>query len=406
MDIHVMDNRDVLGTRVIGHDQEEEEEDSEPDNGNADDESSVPDDDGNPEPYVGMEFHSDDVAKTFYEDYARKLGFTAIIGHCSRLKPITRDLVCGKEGSKKKSAENCDALLRIQLMDNGKWVVTKFVKEHSHLLASNGTNVHYLNPQKRFAGAAEKTMPKSYQGVNIVPSGMMYVSVDGNRATSDTNVRGIKNMEPTRLAKNSGPANYVTSSIGYDDRKASTSALDNTTPLLWPRQDEMTKRFNLNDSDTADVNLPRMGPVSLHRDEGAPENAVVLPCLKTMTWAMENKNSTPGNRVAVINLKLQDYGKTPSAELEVKFQLSRVTLEPMLKSMAYISEQLSTPANRVAVINLKLQDAEATSGESQVKFQVSRDTLAAMLRSMAYIREQLSNGAETPSEPTSKKQRR
>lgn len=38
----------------------------------------------------------------------------------------------------------------------------------------------------------------------------------------------------------------------------------------------------------------------------------------------------------------------------MKFHLSRVTLEPMLKSMAYISEQLSAPANKVAVINLKV----------------------------------------------------
>lgn len=38
----------------------------------------------------------------------------------------------------------------------------------------------------------------------------------------------------------------------------------------------------------------------------------------------------------------------------------------------------------------QLQDTETTSGESEVKFQVSRDTLGAMLRSMAYIREQLS----------------
>lgn len=40
---------------------------------------------------------------------------------------------------------------------------------------------------------------------------------------------------------------------------------------------------------------------------------------------------------------------------------------------------------------IQLQDTETTSGESEVKFQVSRDTLGAMLRSMAYIREQLSN---------------
>lgn len=30
-----------------------------------------------------------------------------------------------------------------------------------------------------------------------------------------------------------------------------------------------------------------------------------------------------------------------------------------------------------------------TTGETEVKFQVSRDTLGSMLRSMAYIREQL-----------------
>ncbi|KAG6629549.1 protein FAR1-RELATED SEQUENCE 3-like [Carya illinoinensis] len=211
------------------------------------------------------------------------------------------------------------------------------------------------------------------------------------------------------VAKVAPPSSQV-SGIGYDDRKTSTSASD-MTPLLWPRQDEMTRRFNLNDTgapaqSVADLNLPRMAPVSLHRDDGPPENMVVLPCLKSMTWVMENKNSTPGNRVAVINLKLQDYSRTPSAESEVKFQLSRVSLEPMLRSMAYISEQLSTPANKVAVINLKLQDTETTSGESEVKFQVSRDTLGAMLRSMAYIREQLSNSAENQSEPSSKRQRK
>nr|XP_016508482.1 PREDICTED: protein FAR1-RELATED SEQUENCE 3-like isoform X1 [Nicotiana tabacum] len=191
------------------------------------------------------------------------------------------------------------------------------------------------------------------------------------------------------------PPSSQVSGVGYDDRRTSASAPE-MTPLLWPRQDEMTKRFNLNDTGIpartiADLNAQRMAPVSLHRDDGHADNTVILPCLKSMTWVMENKTSTPANRVAVINLKLQDYNRTPSRESEVKFQLSRVTLEPMLKSMAYISEQLSTPANRVAVINLKLQDTETTSGESEVKFQVSRDTLAAMLRSMAYIREQLSN---------------
>lgn len=197
------------------------------------------------------------------------------------------------------------------------------------------------------------------------------------------------------------------SASGYDDKK--TSAAD--TPLLWPRQDEVTRLFNLNDSailphPVADMNLLRMAPTSLQRDDGHADNMVVLPCLKSMTWVMENKSSAPGNRLAVINLKLQDYSKGPAIESDVKFQLSRVTLEPMLKSMASISEQLSAPANRVAVINLKLQDTETISGESEVKFQVSRDTLGAMLRSMAYIREQLSAVIEPLTEQPPKKQRK
>ncbi|PSR86724.1 Protein FAR1-RELATED SEQUENCE like [Actinidia chinensis var. chinensis] len=208
------------------------------------------------------------------------------------------------------------------------------------------------------------------------------------------------------VAKVAPPSSQV-SGIGYGDKRAAPDM----APLLWPRQDEITRRFNLNDASVpaqavTDLNLPRMAPVSLHRDDGHPDNMVVLPCLKAMTWVMENKNSTPANRVAVINLKLQDYSKPTSGESEVKFQLSRVTLEPMLRSMAYINEQLSTPANRVAVINLKLQDTETTTGESEVKFQVSRDTLGAMLRSMAYIREQLSNVVDSQLETPSKKQRK
>ncbi|THU64962.1 hypothetical protein C4D60_Mb01t32070 [Musa balbisiana] len=77
-------------------------------------------------------------------------------------------------------------------------------------------------------------------------------------------------------------------------------------PSLWPRQDE------------------------------------TLPRLKSMTWIMQNRNSAPANRVAVITLKLQDYTNSTSGELEVKFQLSKDTLEAMLRTMTHISEQLSS----------------------------------------------------------------
>lgn len=34
---------------------------------------------------------------------------------------------------------------------------------------------------------------------------------------------------------------------------------------------------------------------------------VVLTCFKSMTWVIENKNSTPGSKVAVINLKVNIF---------------------------------------------------------------------------------------------------
>ncbi|XP_019449353.1 PREDICTED: protein FAR1-RELATED SEQUENCE 3-like [Lupinus angustifolius] len=175
-----------------------------------------------------------------------------------------------------------------------------------------------------------------------------------------------------------------------DNGKMSPSTSE-VIPSLWPSQDSVTQHFNLNDVGlpVTDLNHPTMAPISIHRDGGPLDNTVVLTCFKSMTWVIENTNSNPSSKVAVINMKLQDYGQSPSGEREVQFRLTRVTLEPMLRSMAHISQQLAVPVNRVALINLKLQDTKTSSGETEVKFQVSKDTLGSMLRSMNYIRDQL-----------------
>ncbi|TYI02328.1 hypothetical protein ES332_A11G259800v1 [Gossypium tomentosum] len=88
--------------------------------------------------------------------------------------------------------------------------------------------------------------------------------------------------------------------------------------------------------------LPDLDPKyqSQWKEELAKEQEV-LPRLKSMTWTVENLNSAPANKAAIIHLKLQDYTKSPSGEREVKFQLTKDTLEAMLRSLTYISEQLS-----------------------------------------------------------------
>ncbi|KAK4412733.1 protein FAR1-RELATED SEQUENCE 3 [Sesamum alatum] len=92
---------------------------------------------------------------------------------------------------------------------------------------------------------------------------------------------------------------------------------------------------------TAERNVMCFPELTLQNDAVPPETLGVLPRVKSMTWTVENKSATPANRVATITLKLQDYTKSPTNEMEVKFQLTKDTLEAVLRSMAYINEQLS-----------------------------------------------------------------
>ena len=54
------------------------------------------------EPYVGMEFDSEDAAKEFYDDYARHLGFVMRIDQCRRSEVdkriLSRRPSCNKQG--------------------------------------------------------------------------------------------------------------------------------------------------------------------------------------------------------------------------------------------------------------------------------------------------------------------
>ncbi|XP_047311619.1 protein FAR1-RELATED SEQUENCE 3-like [Impatiens glandulifera] len=183
----------------------------------------------------------------------------------------------------------------------------------------------------------------------------------------------------------------TTAKITSDDSNKKNYLSTPVASPSWPWQDAIPQRFNLNAIGVpgSDLNKTSTAPISINGDNVSSDSQVVLTCFKAITWLIENQNSSVSSKAAVINLKLQDYGKIPSGENDVQFRLTKVTLEPMLKSMVYISQQLSTPTNKVAVINLKLQDINTTYGETEVKFQVSRDTLGSMLRSMSYIHEQL-----------------
>ena len=102
------------------------------------------------EPYVGQEFESEAAAHAFYNAYATRIGFVIRVSKLSRSRrdgtAIGRALVCNKEGYRmpdkrekivRQRAETrvgCRAMILVRKVSSGKWVVTKFVKEHAHTL--------------------------------------------------------------------------------------------------------------------------------------------------------------------------------------------------------------------------------------------------------------------------------
>ncbi|CAN6458526.1 unnamed protein product [Victoria cruziana] len=119
----------------------------------------------NMEPYVGMEFKNEEAARSFYNAYARHVGFSIRSSSTQRArggKCIGRHFVCSKEGfrQKKKASgetqskrfrpvtrEGCKASLHVKREKNGKWIVKKFVKDHNHALA-DPSEAQYLRSHR------------------------------------------------------------------------------------------------------------------------------------------------------------------------------------------------------------------------------------------------------------------
>ena len=110
------------------------------------------------EPFIGMEFESEEAAKSFYDNYATCIGFVMRVDAFRRSMRdgtvVWRRLVCNKEGfrrsrprrseSRKPRAitrEGCKALIVVKREKSGNWLVTKFEKEHNHPLLPLSPNV-------------------------------------------------------------------------------------------------------------------------------------------------------------------------------------------------------------------------------------------------------------------------
>ncbi|XP_045811400.1 protein FAR1-RELATED SEQUENCE 3 isoform X2 [Trifolium pratense] len=212
MDVH------VINVEEESDHQSADDRDTEPSDGeiNNAESSGFYVEEGISDPYLGMEFDSEDAAKAFYYEYAKHAGFISKVGSRSSSKAngqdMYREFVCEREGLNKRFNDGCNAMIKIELKGQNKWVVTKFVKEHSHSLMSSSKS-QKLHPRKHFSSVG-RTMPETYQGIGLVPSGVMYVSMDGNHVSNQNtsavlNIHASTAVDPSTPVKNATSVNYT-----------------------------------------------------------------------------------------------------------------------------------------------------------------------------------------------------
>ncbi|XP_039010724.1 protein FAR1-RELATED SEQUENCE 5-like [Hibiscus syriacus] len=111
------------------------------------DEPNMHDYDTIQEPYVGMVFETEGAAKTFYDDYARRVGFLTRVlsSHKSERDGLLFSRGLGCRGyyddqtkvqlqKQDKKRESCSAMIHLRRDKNGRWVIKKFIRDHNHPL--------------------------------------------------------------------------------------------------------------------------------------------------------------------------------------------------------------------------------------------------------------------------------
>ncbi|KAL6347136.1 hypothetical protein AAG906_012717 [Vitis piasezkii] len=102
------------------------------------------------EPRNGIEFESHEAAYSFYQEYAKSMGFTTSIKNSRRSKKskefIDAKFACSRYGvtpesdsgssSRRPSVKktDCKASMHVKRRPDGKWVIHEFIKEHNHEL--------------------------------------------------------------------------------------------------------------------------------------------------------------------------------------------------------------------------------------------------------------------------------
>ncbi|XP_028122841.1 protein FAR-RED IMPAIRED RESPONSE 1-like isoform X1 [Camellia sinensis] len=117
----------------------------------------------NQEPYEGMLFDSEEAARTFYDEYATRVGFVTRVLSSRKSERdgsiISRGLGCRASPENQNSErvtlqkrdrrrEGCTAMILVKREKPGRWVVRKFVRDHNHPLVVSLPNRRPTHDEK------------------------------------------------------------------------------------------------------------------------------------------------------------------------------------------------------------------------------------------------------------------
>ncbi|KAG9454611.1 hypothetical protein H6P81_007515 [Aristolochia fimbriata] len=166
------------------------------------------------EPYVGMEFESEESSFLFYKEYARRIGF-CIRKRSTRYSKRSRTLiatqyVCSKEGFKQindtvkhprpNTREGCKAMVKVKRVESGKWMIHFVEKEHSHELAST-SNMQTVRSCRKLQAVANKSQTDHSLDLASQPNKITSNGFSNNHVTEQDKESYIYSMQERTFSK-------------------------------------------------------------------------------------------------------------------------------------------------------------------------------------------------------------
>ncbi|GKV45465.1 hypothetical protein SLEP1_g52540 [Rubroshorea leprosula] len=171
-------------------------------------------------PAVGMEFESYEDAYSYYNCYAKEVGFRVRVKN-SWFKRNSREkygavLCCSSQGFKrikdvnrlrKETRTGCPAMIRMRVVDSKRWRVLEVTLEHNHLL---GTKI-YKPIKKMGTGIKRKSQSSSDAEVQTVKLYRALVIDAGGNSNSNTSAREVRSFldHPNQLNLKKGDSQAI-----------------------------------------------------------------------------------------------------------------------------------------------------------------------------------------------------